>query len=309
MSRVFTFTPHPPYDAALTFAAARFYAVHGEARTLADGTPAYRRAARVGAPDTAVALYELRAVGTVDQPRIEAHVLARMGDADDADLYETAARLVQPQVDPRPFYALAAHDPTLTDTVRALYGLRVVGYERLFAALMVTTIEQQITLRSAQAGERWLLETYGDGIHYDGAIYRAFPSAARLAALIDEDLRPLKTTFIRINRILALARAVAGGALALEALAHLSADDAYAHLRQIKGVGHWTASWAMLRAMGIYLPMSSADVALRAAVNHYAFGQPGRCDPAVMDTYLAQHAPHDGWASFYFLTRWALERY
>lgn len=309
MGLMFPFTPHPPYAAALTFEAARFYAVHGATRTLADGTPAYRRAARVGSADNAVALYELRAVGTVEQPRIEAHVLAVTGAPDQAALGETAARLVQPQVDPRPFYALAEHDPTLAETVHRIHGLRVVGYERLFSALLVTTMEQQISLKSAQLAERWLLQTYGDAITHDGETYFAFPSPARLASLIDEDLRPLKITFIRVNRILALARAVAESALDLEGLAYLPADAAYAQLRQIKGVGHWTAAWAMLRAMGVYLPMSSADVALRSAVNHYAFGQPGRCDPALMDTYLAQHAPHDGWASFYFLTRWALDRY
>ena len=52
-----------------------------------------------------------------------------------------------------------------------------------------------------------------------------------------------------------------------------------------------------------------ADVALRAAVNRYYFGLPGRADVALVDRTFAQYGAFSGIAAYYTLMRWAAEKY
>ena len=55
--------------------------------------------------------------------------------------------------------------------------------------------------------------------------------------------------------------------------------------------------------------IGSADVALRAAVNHYYHGLPGRADVAVVEQTFAQYGEFAGLAAFYTIMRWAFDRY
>lgn len=296
----FSFHPRPPYDFALTADVARFYCPFGT--LCADG--AWRRPIRI---DGRPALLDLRGGGTIDQPLVHARVHGATADAD--RVRAPVERIVNGVIDLTPFYQAAAPDRALADTTARLRGLHTFQLDSLWEALAITFIEQQIALKQAQIAERWLIATYGDPISVDGETNVAFPRPERIAALTVDDLRPLKITFVRMARLIDLARQIVEGRLDLEALRDLPLDDAYARLRQINGVGHWTAAWAFIRARGEYLAVGGADVALRAAVNHYVHGQRGRIAVDAMHAYFEQFGHWAGLAQFYLLTRWALDRY
>lgn len=296
--------PKPPYDFALTARAARYYSVLGRALEQ-DGSVVYRRALRCGA---AIALVELRGMGTIDQPCVAARLLASSGTVDTAALTRQLEGMLNLSSDRMPFYAAAA-DPALRATIDRMYGLSAFQAESLFEALAITMIEQQIALRMAQQAERWLVEQLGEALHYQGETYAVFPTPERIAALTVDDLRPLKITFQRMARLIALAQNAASGSLDLEGIRALPAEEAYAAVRAISGVGHWTAAWALLRACGHYLYFGSADVALRAAVNVYHFGAEGRAAAPAVDDLFARYRPHDGIAAYYTLMRWAFDRH
>ncbi|MGQ9908146.1 MAG: DNA-3-methyladenine glycosylase family protein [Candidatus Flexifilum sp.] len=296
----FTFHPRPPYDFALTASAARFYCPFGPPRP--DGV--WARPIRI---DGRPALLELRGGGTSDRPVVRARIVGPVSDGERARAH--AARIVGGGIDLPSFYRAAERDPALAETTTRLRGLGVFQLDSLWEALAITLIEQQIALRQAQIAERWLIATYGDPVAIDGATGRAFPTPERIAALTVDDLRPLKITFIRMARLIELARQIADGRLDLEALRDQPLDEAYARIRQIAGVGHWTAAWAFIRARGDFLALGRADVALRAAVNHYVHGQRGRIAPAALDAYFEPLGDWAGLAQFYILMRWALERY
>lgn len=300
-NEVILLRPHPPFDFALTIDAARFCAVRG-----ARHENAYRKVLET---DAGLALVELRDAGTTRQPLLEARILAANHEASPPLIAERLNRLLNLSLDLEPFYAHAQTDPVLLATVESLRGLRMLTADSLYEALVTTIIEQQITLRMAQAAERWLLAWAGESIEYEGQIYYGFPSPERLAAAAADDLKPLKITGQRIARIIEISRRVASGDLDLEGLRGQPPEAVYAALRSIKGVGHWTAAWTMTRGLGHYANFGSGDVALRAAVNAYYFGQPGNADPAVVDSLLARYHPFDGIAAYFTLTRWALEKY
>lgn len=287
----------PPFSFAQTVSAARFYSVLG--RPAAGG--GYRRVLRVG---NSLALAEFAAEG---EDRVSVRLLAASGLVDETAFAARARWMLQPEFDLAPFYALAADDPDLARLIAPLAGLRAFRLDSAFESLAITIIEQQIALTMAQTAERWLIRTYGEALEYEGERYHAFPTPIRLAGLTSADLTPLRITFIRMERLLAIARAVASGALDLEAQAH-EPDALYHTLLALHGVGHWTAAWALIRASGQFRYFGRADVALRAAANQHFAGLPGRMDGDDLDALFARFGPHAGLAAFYLIIRYAHDK-
>ncbi|MDX2140004.1 MAG: hypothetical protein SF123_18100 [Chloroflexota bacterium] len=293
--------PLPPYDFTLTAQASRSYCIahqwHDEALW---------RVLRIGG---GLALARVTSSGTTDAPSLHAEIVATSGAVDEVGTAASLRHWLALDSDMRPFYAAVQGDAPMMETVARLRGLHILRTDTLFEALMVTIIEQQIALSAAQKAERWLLHTYGERIHHDGHDYYAFPTAETIASLSIEAMTPLKITFIRMRRMIAIAQAIADGRLDLEALRHQPPEISYRALVALNGIGHWTAAWTMIRALGVFLYVGSADVALRAAVNHYWRGERGRASRDDTDTHFATYGTYAGLASVYTLMRWAFDRY
>ena len=294
-----TLHPTPPYDFSLSVRLARFHSVLDHFR---DG--AYWRALDL---DGAVVLVRVVGRGTVDAPVLDVYRMAATGPMDDSHLLKRVECLLGVDADMVPFYDVARQDPVLWSLFEPLYGLKHVRSASLFEALMVAIIEQQIALNLAQRGERWLLQWGGNGICHEGETYYAFPLPARIAAATEEDLLPLKITRIRMRVMRSVAQQLVDGAIDFDAL--LDAQMAQRALMQLKGVGLWTASWAVIRAFGVYPYIGENDVALQAAVNLYYFGQTGRVAQPVVRETLARYGDFSGAATFHILMQWALRRY
>ncbi|MDZ4768447.1 MAG: hypothetical protein SGJ24_04915 [Chloroflexota bacterium] len=299
---IFTLTPPAPYAFAHTMFAARFLYI--AARPMPDG--AIRRAVRVG---DRLALLELRDRGTVDMPRIEVRLLASDGAIDPDRLQPKASALLNARVDLAAFYAAHGTDAHIAPTTARLRGLHALGADTLFEAVALTMIEQQITVKMAQTSERWLMEWVGDGLDYQGARYPVFPTPARIADCTVEQLIPMKITRIRMGRLIAFARAIADDADGFERLRLAPTETLYSTLRAFSGVGHWTAAWSMIRAVGAFPYFGAADVALRNAVNRLCFDAPGRAEPAAMDALFARYGDYAGLASYYLMMHYEFDRY
>jgi 3-methyladenine DNA glycosylase/8-oxoguanine DNA glycosylase len=293
---VFEFALHPPFNFALTAQAARFLSTY-DVRT-PDG--ALRRLLRVG---SGLALVEAVDLGTAEHPRVGVRVLKTVGDLDERQIEAAARHWLNPDLQPAPFYERARHDPALWSVVEPIIGLRSLRAGSMFESLGLTIIEQQISLVSAQAAERWLAQTYGSRMDYDGKSYFAFPEPAQVAALEQAALTPMRITFRRMNTLIAVARRD------LDGLRAFSPSQALTALIQINGVGHWTAAWTVTRFWGVHPYIGSADVALRSAVNRLIYGRSGRADPDVTDGFFARFDHHAGIAAYHTLMRYALEKY
>lgn len=110
-----------------------------------------------------------------------------------------------------------------------------------------------------------LCARWGAPIGYAGRTFYAFPPPEALAGLSDGDLTPLRMGY-RAPYVLAAARAVTSGALALDALAAAPGDEARAALRALPGVGEKVASCAAL--FGLHrLDAFPVDVWVRRAMS------------------------------------------
>lgn len=294
-----TLYPTPPYNFERIIQLARFYTVIGQ---VDQGT--YVRPLRLR---TGTALVRVVNQGMVDSPALGVYLLAASGPLDVDELLRQVAHVFNIGADLRGFYAVARPDMVLWELVKPLYGLHMLQTESIYEALSVTIIEQQIALSAAQKGERWLVEWGGDLIEHDGQQHYLFPRAEQIATATTEALTPLKITFRRMSVLIEIARLEADQSL--ERLRRLTTPEVHAALLAIKGVGHWTAAWTLTRSMGRYTYVGSADVALRAAVNHYFFGQTGRSSPVETDMIFNRYGAYAGLACFYTLMHWALKKY
>ena len=298
---IFQLQPKIPYNFALTARASPYYTT----RHRLDSSFLWR----IIKQGQARCVVRVREVGTADAPLLEAEMVCQVGAIDRTLLEAQLKHWLALDADLTSFYKVAAADRVLAETVKRLNGLHILRTGSMFEALVVTMIEQQIALKAAQKAERWLIETYGESLEYEGIRYYDFPTAERLANLTTDNLIPLKITFIRMNRILQIARQMNDGILDLEALYAAPYETAYKGLIALNGIGHWTAAWTLTRAIGAYTYVGSADVALRAAVHHYWHGLPGRATRQDTDAQFARYGVAAGHASVYTLMRWGMERY
>lgn len=301
MQLVGTLTPRAPYDFALSARLmSRYHGVldHYDAR-------GYWRA--IHSPhSTTPTLIHIPA--PTDTPTL--NIYRVRGDAPAAYILQTTAHLLALTDDFAPFYALAEAHPSMARIVRALYGLHHFQSQTVFEALCMVIIEQQISLYGALKAQHALAVWGGQGVEYEGKTYYAFPSAAQIAHADPQTLQAqLKITHRRTHLMQSVAQAITGGTLDLEALHNHTDAGRYAALMAIKGVGHWTAAWTLIRGLGGWRYAGHNDVALRDAVSAYFAGQSTRVSPQEVAQMFAEFAPYDGLAAFYTLMHWAVEHY
>jgi DNA-3-methyladenine glycosylase II len=180
--------------------------------------------------------------------------------------------------------ALARLDPVmarlLAEGAHPPLRRRPAGFEGLAAIV----VGQQLSTASAAAiwgRVRALLPEFG---------------AAAFAVLPDETLRAAGLSAGKVRTLRAIAQAIAGGGLALEALHTLEADASHARLVALPGVGPWTADVYLLFCLGHADAFPAGDLALQEAAR-IAYGLPARPDPAALRAQAEAWRPWRGVAA------------
>jgi DNA-3-methyladenine glycosylase II len=132
-----------------------------------------------------------------------------------------------------------------------------------FAGLAATVVSQQLS--TASAGAIWARLAAAFDPLEPQAIMRARPVRLACLGLSAPKIRALKE----------IARAVAGGRLALASLADIDAEKAHAALTAINGIGPWTADIYLLSCLGHADAWPAGDLALQEAAR-LAFALPAR---------------------------------
>ena len=147
---------------------------------------------------------------------------------------------------------LACHPAEVAQALGALAkrrpGLRVPGAFDGFEMAVRAILGQQVTVAGARTVAGRFAATFGDSIEtpFD-SLTTLFPTAKRVAALSPGSIARLGMPGARARTVVALARAVADGRLALVPNADIEATlDA---LRALPGVGEWTAQYIAMRAL------------------------------------------------------------
>ncbi len=157
------------------------------------------------------------------------------------------------------FYAMAEKDSKLLPLALRFRGFKPPRYPSLFEALVNAISCQQITLTLGIHLLNRIAEKWGPkALSKEGAVH-AFPPAAVLRKVRGQSLRGIGLSTSKATALIETARAFATGALADEDLASLDDASAAESLTRIRGVGPWSAEYALLRGLGRLNIFPSAD--------------------------------------------------
>lgn len=259
--------PTPPFDFELTAG----YHAYFQARSGTDNVEGgvYRRLLDL---DGRLVLAAVRSTGSVDSPELAIEL--RGNGLTDADGEVAAAQvrwMLGTDQELAPFYALAESDPVLAGLARQFRGLHLPRTATPFEALTVAILGQQISASVARTMRTLLIERYG--ARYvtpaeaggDGATYFAFPRPEAILSALPEELRELKLPRSKAEYV----RVIAAEALepGWNELYELPDDEVVRRLTALRGVGNWTAQWALVRGLARPDALPLGDLALRRAVS------------------------------------------
>lgn len=183
--------------------------------------------------------------------------------------------------------ALAARHP----------GLRVPGAFDGFEMAVRAILGQQVTVKAATTLSGRLARSFGEPLATPWPeLTHTFPCASRIAPLTVDDIAKHGIIASRSRSILSLAAHVDAGKL--ELAPGVDVEATMAALRELPGIGEWTAQYVAMRALGWPDAFPHTDLGVMKALNqtspakvlaHAERWQPWRAY-AVMHLW---HLPHD----------------
>lgn len=164
------------------------------------------------------------------------------------------------------FYEMASQEVMLQPLIEKYYGLRIIGIPDLFEAVTWAIMGQQINLKFAYLLKRRFVEHYGERVSHDGKDYWIYPSFHTIASLETSDLRKLQFSTSKASYIIGFAKLMREGEITKEELLRLKPQQMKETLLQVKGIGHWTADYVLMKCFHIPTAFPIADAGLHQAI-------------------------------------------
>jgi len=166
------------------------------------------------------------------------------------------------------FDRAAARMPWLRALALRMRGVKPPRYPSLWEAFVNAIAFQQVSLHAASAIVRRLITTLGQPVESEDTLSYVFPSAAQVLGARDELLRSAGLSAGKLATLRRAGEALASGAMSEAMLEERPSADAAVLLRQIKGIGPWTATVILLRGLGRLdvFPMNDTSVARNLAL-------------------------------------------
>lgn len=172
--------------------------------------------------------------------------------------------------DLEPFYRLAESDPPMAGAVDRLRGLHQVKFMTPFENTAWAVLAQRVAIPVARRMKQALVERFGSSLEVDGQVHWAFPEPDDLATATEDELAGVIRNRVRAR---ALAAVIDAFRTADEQwLRTASYDDAESWLRNIRGVGPWSAAFVLFRGLGRIERLPLTPPMLRAARGMYGAG-------------------------------------
>lgn len=195
--------------------------------------------------------------------------------------------------------SVGERDAVLGRIQRDLDYLRPVCFYSPYEAAAHAVIGHRIQMRQASRIKSELSAELGEEIAARGTALHAFPLPQDLLRL--SSLRSL--TDEKVGRLHAVAEAALEGLLEADHLRSLPAEEAFRQLRELPGIGEWSAAHVLLRGCGVADELPMADPRARQSVQ-LAYG----LDEPPGDVRFAEIAepwrPYRTWACV-LLRAWA----
>ena len=289
--------PVPPFNFELTAGYHTYFQSRYGTDTMEDGV--YRRLIDL---DDKLVLASVRSIGTLEAPEL---ALELQGPELSPDDVESATDRVSwlLGVDPSlaPFYELGRADQAMAGLVEQFYGLHLPHTASVFEALVLAVLGQQISTNVARIIRTLLIETFGPSAEFDGETYYAFPRPASIWASSPAELHTMKLTQRKSEYVHGLAGSALDPEMGLECLEELTDREIVEKLVALRGVGMWTAQWALIRAVGRPDALPLGDLALRRVVSRL-FMDGEDVNDAKVEEIAQRWSPYRTYATVYLFS-------
>jgi AraC family transcriptional regulator of adaptative response / DNA-3-methyladenine glycosylase II len=178
---------------------------------------------------------------------------------------ERVSRLLGADVDVRRINRALSADPLLAPLVKRHPGLRVAGAVDRFELALRAVLGQQVSVAAASTFSGRLAALLGDPLK--GAplgLSRLSVTAEQVADARPSTVARIGLTRARAATAVALARAVSDGLLADDS----DPESQIAALKEVPGIGDWTASYIAMRALRWPDAFPHGDLGLRKAAGN-----------------------------------------
>jgi DNA-3-methyladenine glycosylase II len=207
------------------------------------------------------------------------------------------ARILSLDVDGSGFPSVGERDPVIAGLQRRYPGLRPVGFWSPYEAAAWAIIGQRIRIRQAAAIKASMSRQLGEPVPFGDHVVHAFPAPQRLAALDGfPGLPGRKPEWLRSIAVAAL-----DGRLDAARLRALPAEQALAQLRQLPGIGAFSAELVLLRGAAVpdEVPRHESRLA-RAIALAYDLQQPPSASE--LERISGNWRPYRTWATLLLRT-------
>jgi DNA-3-methyladenine glycosylase II len=192
-----------------------------------------------------------RQTGTADAACLDVTVEpAPRDEAEIGHIHRLLDRVLGLQLDLSSWYDTVRRDQKLLALADRFRGVKPPRFPTIFEALVNAFACQQLSLESGLALLNRLATVCGTSLETSAGMAYAFPSADQIAELPPEQLRTIGFSHQKARAMIELATATSGRGLNLEALAREDEDAIAETLCELRGVGRWTAEYALLRGFG-----------------------------------------------------------
>jgi DNA-3-methyladenine glycosylase II len=289
--------PVPPFNFELTAGYHTYFQSRYGTDTMEDGV--YRRLLDL---DDKLVLASVRSIGTLDAPELALELQGPELSPDDVEsATDRVSWLLGVDQDLAPFYELGRADQAMAGLVEQFYGLHLPHTASVFEALVLAVLGQQISTSVARIIRTLLIETFGPSAEFDGETYYAFPRPASIWASSPDELHTMKLTQRKSEYVHGLAGSALDPEMGLERLEELTDREIVEKLVALRGVGMWTAQWALIRAVGRPDALPLGDLALRRVVSRL-FMDGEDVNDAKVEEIAQRWSPYRTYATVYLFS-------
>lgn len=227
-------------------------------------------------------------------------VEARAGTRDHGAVRDQIGRILSLDVDGTGFPALADADPVVAGLQSAYPGLRPVLFHSPYEAAAWAVIGNRVRMSQAAALKARLAREHGGAVDVAGRRLYAFPAPRVLRGL--DRIDGLSGT--RTARLRALADAALDGRLDASALRAQPAASSLTDLRELPGVGPFSAELILIRGAGHpdVFPLTEPRLH-RAVATEYRLDPAAADDPDRLARIADAWRPYRSWVSLLLRVR------
>ena len=219
-------------------------------------------------------------------------------EVDSAEITEYIIRWFDTERDLSPFYRTLSQYQSLHPLLK-YKGLRIIGVPDLFESLCWTIIGQQINLAFAYKLKARLTKAFGHSSQWNGHELWHFPAPEDLLEISSEFREANQFSRSKVKYLMNTAEAFVNGTISFEKLKAIKDFEGRQQLlSQVKGIGEWSANYALMKTLHQPEAIPYGDTGLTQSLYNLGIIQDRKDRPAI-EAFFETVKGWEAYTSFY----------